>query len=213
LVASVVNDLAVTPDGGTLVAAGMDSTVRFWDISGKRPQERNSIDPATYLSRGGPESETSVVFSKDGKRLATIQGYFALRWWDLNGTSPLQLNLMTGRFPTAVSPDGNTLLLLGGSGHRSWCDLTTDVPREGESFKSDNWHHPMVRLFPDGKRLAAATQGGEVCIMERISSKSVVERTRFKAGDGQLKMELSADGQTLAKAKGGTVKIWDVNVP
>jgi WD40 repeat protein len=47
-------DLAFTPDGRTLVSAGSDSTVRFWDVSGDRPQERNPLDPASYVSDAGP---------------------------------------------------------------------------------------------------------------------------------------------------------------
>jgi serine/threonine protein kinase/WD40 repeat protein len=207
LTANVVSDLAFTPDGKTLVVTGSDATVRFWDISGDRPQERNPIEPSSYvMGFPGNAGILPLVFSKDSKRLATLQSY-STRWWDLNGTAPVQLGLMQQRVPLAVSPDGKTLLL--GS---SWCDLTADVPRAGESYeKGELASATVTRLLPDDKTLVFGTHTGEIRIMERAAPKTLTERGRFNAGDGPVyHLEVSPDGRTLASVISGTVKLWDL---
>jgi WD40 repeat protein len=205
-------DLAFTPDGRILVSASGDSTVRFWDVAGARPQERNPIDPASYLYAYGP-ARLAAAFSPDGKRVATYHPDSRTRWWDLDGPSPTRLGEVSQRTPAALTPDGRGLLLRAPDGSVSWWDFDATPPRESDRYQTGPWAANALWAAPESRSLVVGTAGGEVRVLERSDEKGLVERSRFQAGEGRVThLDVSPDGRTLAAATatGVEVKLWDL---
>ena len=205
-----LDDFGFTPDGQTLIEAFGSGAVLFWSLSGDKPEERNPVEPSSYLSFSS--TFVSPFFSRDGRRLGTVDlAGFGFGWWDLDRASPARLREMTGRAPRALSPDGKQLLLCF---DLSWCDLTSDELRENEHY---DWgpvkDSTLLRLLPDGKTILVGTKNGEVLFAERGAERKLVERSRFRVGDGQVRnLEVSPDGRMIATCTqtGMAVKLWDL---
>ncbi|MEV7616528.1 hypothetical protein [Streptomyces sp. NPDC089799] len=76
----VVQSVALSPDGHTLAAAGMDRTIALWDLRGTaRPQRLDVPSPAF------PDTVYALAFSPDGRRLAAGAGDGTVRVWEPAG--------------------------------------------------------------------------------------------------------------------------------
>jgi WD40 repeat protein/tRNA A-37 threonylcarbamoyl transferase component Bud32 len=212
LAATECQDLGFTPDGRILVSAGADSTVRFWDVAGDRPQERNPIDPASFVYFT-VHGRLNAAFSPDGKRVATYHPDGNTRWWDLDGPAPTRLGEVPQREPAALTPDGRGLLLRAQDWSISWWDFDANPPREKDRYQMEPWAVGTLWATPDSRTLVAGTAGGEVRVLERSEQKGLVERSRFQAGAGRIHLlEVSPDGRALATVMETEeeVKVWDL---
>ena len=109
--ASALDSVAFGPDGRTLVAAGDDGTIIWWDSSARR-----RLRPPVAAHRG---AVGALAFSPDGRRLASGGADGAVRLWNaatgrLIGR-PLHFQSRFVVDDLAFSPDGATLAA-GGSG-------------------------------------------------------------------------------------------------
>jgi len=107
-----VDAVVFSPDGKTLATGSGDGTVRLWDVaSGRRigdPLTARIGDRLTGTT--GPAG--AVVFSPDGKTLATGNGDGTVRLWDVASGRQIghPLTGTTGPIVSVVfSPDGKTL--------------------------------------------------------------------------------------------------------
>ena len=107
-----VFSVVFSPDGKTLATGSGDGTVRLWDVaSGRRigdPLTARIGDRLTGTT--GPAG--AVVFSPDGKTLATGNGDGTVRLWDVASGRQIghPLTGTTGPIVSVVfSPDGKTL--------------------------------------------------------------------------------------------------------
>ena len=202
--------LAFSPDGKhlaggigtpvyTIGAAEAPGLVKVWDA--QTGQE-------LFTLRVHSRSVNSVVFSQDGKRLASL-GIHASRGqasevkvWDAE-TGQEVFTVESPAYPyeqqtVAYSPDGKRLAC-GGRDVKLW------DAQSGQELRVLKGGGPSVAFSPDGKRLAS---GGKVW-----DAQTGQELLAFKGGhaDYVLSVAFSPDGKRLVSAsRDGMVKVWDV---
>ena len=148
--------LAVSPDGRLVASASWDGTARVAPLDGGAPREL----------KGHAGNVNAVAFLPDG-RVATA-GYDAtLRLWPRDAGEPVVLTLPSPLNAVLATPGGElaaagadgTLRLLGADG--------------AERASVDTGPTPIIALAlsPDGSRIAAASIGGAVAIVDRAAAK------------------------------------------
>lgn len=151
--------LAVSPDGLSLASASWDGTARIRPLAG---------GPARVLE-GHQGNVNAVAFLPDG-RLVTA-GYDAtVRIWPLpddRDGAPVVRTLPTILNALAVLPDGEIAAAGGDAIVRL---MRPDGPVRAEIDVGPN---PVIALAPspDGTRIAAATAGGAVAVIDRAQAR------------------------------------------
>jgi WD40 repeat protein len=207
--------LAFLPDGRTLVTAGEDTPVQFWEAStGKRVREV-PVEPMTARA---------FALSRDGRQVA-VAGF----WYPADRSGPKGqvrvLEVATGttiqtlerdardvdHASIAFTPDGKYLASLGNNGALRIEEIATSTELLRQAFPRDN--SGSLAISPDGQIIAVATgantrkhfrwkwQAGE----EPSELKTVGSRT----GEGE--MAFSPDGRWLAwvGSSDTPIHIWD----
>jgi WD40 repeat protein len=109
----LASDIAISPDGHRLAAAGRDKTVKIWDISHGYPQP-------TGLSLQHPDWVRDVDFLPAGDRLVTASGDTAFLWALDAPQAPLRSFAQGSPIYSAfaVSRDGRRLATAGDGTHK-----------------------------------------------------------------------------------------------
>jgi WD40 repeat protein len=205
---------AVSPDNKTLVLGGLEGKLRFWDLA--TGAELPPLD-----SHGGPRF-WKVVFSHDGKVLATVDQDDSVRLWDVATRQEKRRPGQTrGRSVVLTPCKGTTMALAftrGGDALAVGVDNAVGLV-DLATGKYLRWleHGPTqgsntifaIAVAPDGRSLATASSDKTVCLWDAATGKKVRTYTGHHAD--VLSVAFSPDGKTLAS--GGwdnTVRVWDV---
>ncbi len=201
---SSVTSLAYSPDGTRLASAGLDFTVRIWDLTSGR-----QAGPAL---KGHGDAVYAVAFSPDGTRLASGGADRMVRIWDAATGRQVGAPLSghTGTVASvAFSPDG-TRLASAGNDHtvRIW-DVASGR-QVGAPLLGHTREVTEVAFSPDGTRLATSGADATVRIWDAATGRQAGAPLLGHAGEVYA-VAFSPDGTRLAS--GGddhAVRIWDV---
>ncbi|MEU9378325.1 WD40 repeat domain-containing protein [Streptomyces sp. NPDC048255] len=119
----VVQAVALSPDGHTLAAGGLDRQVALWDV--RDPQRPRELGTAPHAFG---DTVYALAFSPDGRRLAAGAGDGTVRVWEPSGSA--EARVLTGPesavYGVAFAPDGRTLAAAGADGGvYLWRDTAT----------------------------------------------------------------------------------------
>src|SRR5262245_18297885 len=184
------NAVAFSPDGKTL-AVGLlqDKSIKLCDMAAGR--ELRTL-------RGHTDWVPHVVFSPDGRLLASGGRDKTVRLWDL--ATGQEYATLTGHEGTvecvAFSPDGKTLASACWDQTVKLWEVATG--KERATLKGHKLQVLYVAFTPDGKTLA--TTSGE--------ADSPISDVNEKPGE--IKLWDALTGQEYASLKGHTFRVWSV---
>lgn len=158
------NRIAFSPDGATL-AAGVYEEIRLWRVATGEGLV-TCRGHAGGMARGSMFSGyiEEVVFSPDGKTLASASVDRTVRIWDV--ATGARLHTLSGHddavFAVAFSPDGK-VVASGGLDHtvRLW-DVADGKP--DHTFRGHKDPVTSLSFSPDGKTLASASGDASILI-------------------------------------------------
>jgi Tol biopolymer transport system component/tRNA A-37 threonylcarbamoyl transferase component Bud32 len=150
----------------------------------------------------------SLVFSPDGKRLASASGDFSVKVWDIaTGQEIRTLNGHTRAvLSVAFSPNGQRLASASLDRTVKVWDPTTG--QESLTLKGHSSAVLSVAFSPDGQRLASASSDRTVKVWDPATGQ---ESLTFKGHSSTvLSVAFSSDGKRLASfSSDGRLAIWD----
>ena len=185
------------------MSGGQDKTVRLWDVVG---------GTQTTILTGHTEEVKSVVFSPDGKTLATGSRDKTVRLWDARSGQHRQTltGPIAGIYSVAFSPDGKTLAVgteVSEFGDMWLWDATTE---EYKAVKKGFDNRVSFAFSPDGKTFATQTKmGGQVMLWDAATGGV---KTTFAQHSHYLpSFAFSPDGKTLATGtQDGFIFLWKI---
>ena len=188
-----INDIAYSPDGGLLAAAGING-IWLYDT-------RNGQEVAHYPRNGIFQS---VSFSPDGKIVAGgISGWVGA--WDVATHTRLDTRRGVVNWAAAISfsPDGQTLAYTG-----IYRLITLWVINNQEWDLTRYKDTASISFSPDGSMLAGGASNGEVYLCDVAIGR--VRRTFEGHTDVVNSVSFSPSGLILASAGDQTVRLWNV---
>jgi len=193
---AVVNDVAFTPDGGTLAVACGDRSIYLFD----------TVTREVRVLRGHTDQVYTVEVSSDGHWLASGSWSGELRLWQLETGETRELaGHDAGINFVAFSPDG-TLLASGSDDHtvRLWSLTDGGEPR----VLAGHTHRVYgVAFSPDGRTLASAGRDHVVRLWD-VSTGAQIDQLPPRP-TSLTNLAFSPDGARLALAGPSTqVSVW-----
>ncbi|MBC7931421.1 MAG: PD40 domain-containing protein [Rubrivivax sp.] len=205
---SYSGSIAFSPDG-KMLASNIDSdsgdpvsisrNIKLWEVETGR---------GVRILTGHTKNVCSIVFSPDGKRLATGSTDRTVKLWDIE--TGQELRTLNGHsesvWSIAFNSDGKTLA----SGSFDKAIKLWDV-ETGRELRTLVGHVAGLELAfsHDGNMLAGASSDNTVKLWNMVTGQEL--RTLAGHSDKVRSVAFSADGKILASGSWDkTVKIWDV---
>lgn len=198
--AGLVNRVAFASNGQTVISAGLDSTIRLWDVATGNPIRTLSghtgfinaltvSDDGKLLASGGSDKEIKIWDMATGQLLQTLKGH----------TQPINALLFT--------PDG---VLVSGSADRT---IRLWNPTSGQMLRLLEGHKGFINtlaISPDGQTLAS---GGTDPVIMTWNLQTGEHLRSFDGFTGFINaIAFTHDGMTLIG--GGTdrsIHLWDLS--
>jgi WD40 repeat protein/serine/threonine protein kinase/tetratricopeptide (TPR) repeat protein len=196
--------LAYSPDG-KLVSTAQGTMAQLWNmVTGERHGPPLTLD----------KTISAIVFSPDGKMLATHSVDGETRLWETATCEPVGKVLLHEMRTTAdiarilwwsaaFSPDGKLLATAGADGNLRLWKTETGEPY-GEPLRHEDVR--TVAFSPDGKLLASGSNDRTARLWKVDTGEPHVPPMQHQGG--VMKVAFSPDGKLLATASGAHFGLW-----
>lgn len=182
-----VEDVAFSPNGALVAAAGWDGTVRIWNVATGRQE---------HVLQGYRGIPGGVAFSPDGRSVVCGGLDCVVRIWDLSTEQSRTL-----RDPSLEGPDPGVTNIR----------MFPDAARPGEETDgvSHSWSLRCVAYNPDGSLIAS---GGDDFLIKLWDAESGKLRATLAGHSSSvLSIEFARSGDRLISgASDKTIRQWDV---
>jgi WD40 repeat protein len=201
-----LQDVALSPDGRTVVLQPLDGSLRIWDVQTER---------STPLR--GPVGEVfgELTFDPRGRYLISTATASGAEIWDVEAARSSTLTLpgrgagdFRGFFSTALSPRGDVIAIAGAHGKTRLRHTTTGrqikvLPGGPRDRGPDTAH----AFSPDGSRLVAAGTDGTARLWAVRSGRLMA---KMRTGPKPVNdVAFSPGGRLIATAGGdGRTRLW-----
>jgi WD40 repeat protein len=228
-----VNNLALSGDGKRLLSAGLDATIRLWDVeTGKELRKRSELKGSVWglaLSRDGKRAFFNVGMGWGSGDWAPATD-FTIQVWDTEQDRIVGTLIgHTGEVKSlAVSPDGQSLISTGRDRTVRVWDVATGKERHCMQGHTD-WVRRAV-ISPDGRRVLSASKDQTVRVWDVETGKEVSRFTGHEddilgvaaTPDGKQAVSVGADrvlrhwdiatGKELRRMEGHTTVLWGIGI-
>jgi WD40 repeat protein len=204
--------LAYSPDGKWLACASTDGVFTVWDVAAGKEICR------IRHAAGSEDTRWRIALTRDGRLLAcggrkfvkvTEPGCWLPQTFAWDVATGRRLARAKGPEEpisfAAYSPDGKTLFCGSGDMLASWRvtppGLSHSVSLEGGGFT-------CFTLSPDGKRIASGCWDGSVQVRDTATLRQLSYIS--DAGYHVAALAFSPDGNVLATAQNGVIRLWDI---
>jgi serine/threonine protein kinase len=200
----VVNSVAFSPGGQTLISGSADGTIKLWD---------SGTGALTETIEESGNEVVSVAFSGDGKSVAVgLSGSGGRGTAIVFDSSSGNLGKIRQKLPednintVAISSDGQTIAIGNLSGTLKLWDVVSGTLMqrlEGQDVQTRS-----VAFSPDGKAVVAGGYGNTVKIWD--AETGALKRTLAGHSNEITAVAFSPDGRTVASGSfDNTVRLWD----
>jgi len=199
-----VQSAAINPDGGYIVARGVDNSLRRWDARTGMPVG------SSFQLQGRQQQFTCVAISADGYRVVTGSRDGSLRLWDartgrlIGGPMMGHRDMVTS---VAFSPDGR--YMISGSADET---LRTWDARTGESLLTAQGHEgrvTSVAISANGRFVVSASQDHTLRLREITTGRPIGGRMMGHE-DMVTSVAFSRDGRYIISGSADkTLRLWD----
>ena len=221
--ADYATSIVFSPDGKTLASVGCGKTdTNFNCVAGEIILwELQLFQTVSQSLRGHPNAVESIVFSPDGKTLASGSLDNTVILWDIKSLLPIgqTWNVDRGAVNSvAISPDGRTLA----SANYDRSITLWDVEKQRPIDQPLNRHSGQVEsvaISPDGKTIASSgcTQSdvlscteGEIILWDMATRRPIGSPLHAHANEVSS-VVFSPNGNILASGSwDGTIILWDM---
>jgi WD40 repeat protein len=199
--ANGVDRVVFSPNGTTMATAGVDHTVRLWDVA-----SRQQLATLT----GHTDAVHGVTFSWDGRLVASAGQDAQVRLWEV--ASRQEYAMFTGPggqavFDVVFSPDGRTLAFASADGTVTLRDL---VNRDKSATVVGHTSTvTSVAYSPNGQVLASASADGTVRLANTATQRQFVALVRHSGPVTSTAVNRNGD-LIVSGGYDNTVRLWEV---
>jgi hypothetical protein len=192
--------VAFSPDGRYGASAGMDCTIRLWDLA-------TGLEAGVFL--GHEDAALAIAFSPDGGRVLSGSADKTIRIWQIPGG--VELGRLHGHTEYVESveffPDGLRALSAGGDGTLRVWDLSAG--RELQRIQAHDRSVWSARLSPTGTRALSGSTDQTVRLWDLASGAQLHQLAGHS--DKVTSVAFSPDQRLGASASlDKTIRLWDL---
>ena len=198
----VPHAIAFSPDG-TMLAYEIFGTINLLDVNTRKPMR----EPM----KGHKMHVTSIVFSRDGKRIISSSDDKTVRLWDLKSRRQIGDALIGHQRAindVSISPDGKTLVSGGWDNTVRLWDIG-----DGKQIRNHKDSHlfPVyaVAFSPNGNIIASGSVDGTICIWD-VKSGTIVHA--WDGGPSVNDFAFINGGKRLVVGTSSGIEIWNIDL-
>ena len=202
-----VTSVAFSPDGSTLASADWTGVALWYVATGDLLKK---IEPR----RGGHGDNPSIAYSPDGTTLAVAGGggfYASISLWDV-ASGNLTKTLEEGAGNIAYSPDGATIVGMGGSSGRTVRLWDVATGRIRKTFMGHSNRINSIAFSPDGTTIASGDDYGALFLWNLATGTLTKALQKPHTLGAAVSVAYSPDGISIACATKGPDRVYLWNV-